>query len=49
MDIKVAVGVWFMGATRDRFVKAGYRDDNTIEERFQIIGEIEGASGVELH
>jgi len=48
-ELKVAVGVWFLGATSDRFVKEGYRGDNTIEDRFKMIGEIEGASGVELH
>ena len=48
-ELKVAVGVWFLGATSDRFVKEGYREDYTIEDRFKMIGEIEGASGVELH
>ena len=33
-DIKVSVGVWFMGATSDRFVKAGYRPDS-FQGKFQ--------------
>ena len=49
MDIKVAVGIWFMGATSDRFVKQGYREDNTIEERFRMIAGIEGAGALEMH
>ena len=49
MDIKVAVGIWFLGATSDRFVKDGYRPDNTVEDRFKMVGGIKGASGLEMH
>ena len=49
MDIKVAVGIWFLGATGDRFVKDGYRPDNTVEDRFKMVGGIKGASGLEMH
>ncbi len=48
-DLKVSVGVWFLGAVGDRFVKQGYRADRTIEERFKLAGSIEGVSGIEMH
>jgi xylose isomerase len=48
-DIKFAAGVWFLGATGDRFVKAGYRADRTMEERFHLAASIEGISGLEMH
>lgn len=48
-DIKVSVGIWFLGMTSDRFVKKGYRPDKTIEERFKMVGGIEGAGGLEMH
>jgi D-apiose isomerase len=50
MDIKISVGIWFLGATSDRFVKKGYRGaDTTIEERFEMVGSIEDARGLEMH
>jgi xylose isomerase len=48
-DIKFAAGVWFLGATSDRFVKAGYRDDRTMEERFKLAASIDNISGLEMH
>ncbi len=48
-DLKVSVGMWYMGATGDRFVKAGYRPDRTIEERFDAAGKIPGVGGLEMH
>jgi len=48
-DIKFAAGVWFLGATGDRFVKAGYREDRTMEERFVLAASIDGISGLEMH
>ncbi|MEW5816695.1 MAG: sugar phosphate isomerase/epimerase family protein [Spirochaetota bacterium] len=47
--IKISAGIWFLGATSDRFVKEGYRPDRTIEERFKLAGTIEGLSGLEMH
>ena len=41
-DIRVSTGIWFLGATSDRFVKQGYRDDRTIEERFKLAATIPG-------
>jgi len=41
--------VWFLGATGDRFVKAGYREDKTMEERFKLAASIDGISGLEMH
>ena len=48
-ELKVSVGMWYMGATGDRFVKAGYRPDRTIEERFEAAGKIPGVGGLEMH
>ena len=48
-ELKVSVGMWYMGATGDRFVKAGYRPDRTIEERFEAAGKIAGVGGLEMH
>ncbi|MGB3716545.1 MAG: TIM barrel protein [Candidatus Promineifilaceae bacterium] len=48
-NLKFAAGVWFLGATGDRFVKSGYREDRTIEERFRLAASIEGISGLEMH
>jgi L-rhamnose isomerase len=47
--LKVSVGVWYLGAVGDRFVKQGYRPDKTIEERFRLAGSIEGVGGLEMH
>jgi len=41
-ELKVSVGVWYLGATSDRFVKEGYRPDRTMEERFRLAASIEG-------
>ena len=48
-DIKVSCGIWFLGATSDRFVKAGYRPDKTIVERFNLAAVIPGVKGLEMH
>ena len=48
-DLKVSAGIWYLGATFDRFVKEGYRQDRTIRERFEIAGTIEGVNGLEMH
>lgn len=48
-DIKVSCGIWFLGATSDRFVRAGYRPDKTIRERFELAASIEGVQGLEMH
>jgi L-rhamnose isomerase len=48
-DLKVSIGVWYLGATSDRFVKQGYRPDKTMIERFQIAASIPGAGGLEMH
>jgi L-rhamnose isomerase len=48
-DIKVSVGVWYLGATSDRFVKQGYRPDRTMVERFKLAGSIPGVGGLEAH
>jgi sugar phosphate isomerase/epimerase len=47
--LKVSVGVWFLGAVGDRFVKAGYRPDKTIVERFRLAAGIDGVGGLEMH
>jgi xylose isomerase len=47
--LKISAGIWFLGATGDRFVKNGYRPDLTIEERFRLAGSIEGVGGLEMH
>jgi L-rhamnose isomerase len=41
--------MWYMGATGDRFVKAGYRPDRTVEERLEAAGKIPGVGGLEMH
>ncbi len=46
---KVSCGIWFLGATSDRFVKAGYRPDKTIVERFNLAASIPGVKGLEMH
>ena len=48
-DLKISVGVWYLGATSDRFVKQGYRPDRTMEERFKLASSIPGAGGLEMH
>ena len=48
-DLKISVGVWYLGATSDRFVKQGYRPDRTMEERFKLAASIPGAGGLEMH
>jgi len=48
-DIRVSVGVWYLGATADRFVKGGYRPDRTMEERFRLAATIPGVGGLEMH
>ena len=48
-DIKVATGIWFLGATSDRFVKEGYRPDISIEERFKLAASVEAVGGLEMH
>jgi len=48
-DIRVSCGIWFLGATSDRFVKAGYRPDKTIVERFNLAALIPGVKGLEMH
>ena len=48
-DLRISVGVWYLGATSDRFVKEGYRADRTMEERFQLAASIDGVGGLEMH
>jgi xylose isomerase len=48
-EIKVSAGVWYLGATGDRFVKDGYRPDKTMAERFKLAASIPGVSGLEMH
>lgn len=48
-ETKVSVGMWYMGATADRWVKGGYRPDRGIEERFKAAGKIPGVKGLEMH
>lgn len=48
-QIKVSTGIWFLGATSDRFVKQGYRPDKTIEERFKLAAGVPGVEGLEMH
>lgn len=48
-ELKVAAGIWYLGATGDRFVKEGYRDDKSIRERFELAASVEGVSGLEMH
>lgn len=48
-DLKISTGIWFLGATGDRFVKQGYRDDRTIAERFKLAAGIPGVRGLEMH
>ena len=48
-EIKVSTGIWFLGATSDRFVRQGYREDRSIEERFRLAATIPGVRGLEMH
>jgi xylose isomerase len=48
-QIKVSTGIWFLGATSDRFVKQGYRPDKTIAERFKLAASVPGVGGLEMH
>lgn len=48
-ELKVSAGIWFLGATSDRFVKQGYRPDTTIEERFKLAAGVPGVGGLEMH
>ena len=47
--LKVSCGIWFLGATSDRFVKEGYQPDRTIEERFRLAAGVPGVGGLEMH
>ena len=47
--LKISVGIWYLGATADRFVRQGYRPDKTIEERFRLAATVEGVGGLEMH
>ena len=49
MDIKVSVGVWYMGSVYDRFVKEGYRPQKDMVERIRSISQIDGVDGIEIH
>jgi xylose isomerase len=49
MNLKISVGIWYMGSVGDRFVKDGYRSQKNIIERIKLISEIEGVGGIELH
>lgn len=49
MDIKVSVGVWYMGSVADRFVREGYREQKEMVQRIKAISEIEGVEGIEIH
>ncbi|MGM0366879.1 MAG: sugar phosphate isomerase/epimerase family protein, partial [Actinomycetota bacterium] len=49
MDLKVSVGLWYMGSVADRFVKEGYRDQVPIIDRIKAISEIKDVGGIELH
>ncbi len=48
-SLKISAGVWYLGATSDRFVKQGYRPDRTMEEKFKIAAKIKGVGGLEMH
>lgn len=48
-DLKVSTGIWFLGATSDRFVKQGYRPDISIEDRFRLAASVEEVGGLEMH
>jgi xylose isomerase len=48
-DLKICTGIWFLGATSDRFVKQGYRPDLSIRERFELAASVEGIDGLEMH
>ena len=56
LSLLTAAGVWYLGATSDRFVKQGYRPDRTIEERFKLAADTPvcscyeaGRDGFSLH
>ena len=49
MEIKVSVGVWYMGSVADRFVREGYRRQTDMVNRIKTISEIEGVEGIEIH
>jgi len=49
MEIKVSVGVWYMGSVADRFVREGYREQTDMVNRIKAISEIEGVKGIEIH
>lgn len=44
-----ACGIWYFGACGDRFKKDGYREDEPLERRLELIGSIKGIEGVEFH
>ncbi len=49
MNIKISVGVWYMGSVYDRFVKEGYRPQQKVVDRIKSISEIDGVGGIEIH
>ena len=49
MDIKISVGVLYMGSVADRFVLKGYRKQKEMIQRIKAISEIEGVEGIEIH
>jgi sugar phosphate isomerase/epimerase len=48
-ELKISCGIWFLGATSDRFVKQGYRPDISIKERFKLAAGVDGVGGLEMH
>ncbi len=48
-DLKISVGMWYLGALGDKFVKQGYRPDRSISDRFKLAGSMEGVGGLEMH
>lgn len=49
MNVKISVGVWYMGSVYDRFVKDGYRPQQDMISRIKSISEIDGVGGIEIH
>lgn len=49
MNLRISAGVWYLGATSDRFVKEGYRPDKSMLERFKLAATIPGVDGLEMH
>jgi len=45
---KFALGLWAFSPCLDRFCTKGYKDETTLEQRFELASKVKDLSGVEV-